>query len=137
VTAPDDLAAAIRDCPFHRLIDIRLVGRDDGAQRLRLGLSLRPELMRSEGPGATLHGGVIATLIDVAAVYALRMATGGEVMTVGLSVDYLRPVAGPFVEAEAQVIRAGRRMGWVEARLYDGALLAATGRASFVLVGAA
>lgn len=129
-------AAAILRCPFHRLLDIALVAHDPAAATVRIGLDLRPDLLRSDD-GDGLHGGVIASVIDIAAVYAAKLANGDGGATASLSVDYLRPVLGERVEAEATVVRAGRSITWVDVELFDGSKLAAIGRALLAMPRAA
>lgn len=126
------VADAIGRAPYHRLLQFDFVSQDTGAGRVRLGIDLRPELMRSD-TGDGLHGGAIASLIDVAAFYAVRLAAGRGGATVGLSVDYLRPVNGARAEAEAHVVKSGRTQAVADVEVFDGATLVAVGRARFAL----
>jgi len=130
------IADVIDRAPYHRLLQFDFVFQDTGAARVRLGINLRPELMRSDS-GDGLHGGAIATLIDVAAFYAVRLAAGRSGATVGLSVDYLRPVNGARAEAEAHVVKSGRTQALADVQVFDGTVLVAVGRARFALPEAA
>lgn len=129
-TVADDVAKA----PYHRLLGLEFVSQDTTAGRVRLGIDLTPELMRSDkGDGDGLHGGAIASLIDVCAFYAVRLAAGRGGPTVGLTVDYLRPVTGPRVEAEARAVKTGRTQALADIEVFSGSTLVAVGRARFAL----
>lgn len=130
------VAEALIRSPYHRLLHLDFVSQDSKEARVRLGINLRPELMRAKD-GDGLHGGAIASLIDVAAFYAVRLAAKRGGATVSLSVDYLRPISGPRVEAAAHVIRSGRTQAVADVEVFDGAKLAAVGRARFALSEAA
>jgi len=130
------VAEMIDRAPYQRLLQFDFVFQDEGASRVRIGVNLRPELMRSDS-GDGLHGGAIASLIDVAAFYAVRLAAGRGGATVGLSVDYLRPVKGARAEAEAVVVKTGRTQALADVEVFDGTTLVAVGRARFALPEAA
>ena len=130
------VAEVVDRAPYHRLLQFDFVSQDAAAGHVRLGIDLRPELMRSDR-GDGLHGGAIASLIDVAAFYAVRLAAGRGGATVALSVDYLRPVNGQRAEAEARVVRSGRTQALADVEVFDGATLVAVGRARFALPEAA
>jgi uncharacterized protein (TIGR00369 family) len=62
-----------------------------------------------QNPGGVLHGGVTATLVDVAGGMAIgsTFEDGGEMMaTTNLDVNYLRPVTDTAY-ATAEVVRVG------------------------------
>lgn len=121
------VAEALDRAPYHRLLGLDFVSQDTNGRRIRLGLDLRSDLMRAN-EGGGLHGGAIASLIDVAAYYAVRLA-GRSGMTVALSVDYLRPVTGARAEAEGHLVRAGKTQGLADVEVFDGLKLVAVGRA--------
>ena len=62
----------------------------------------------------SIHGGVAATLVDTAGGMALRTQfddpRSGDLATVNLNVNYLRPATGDLTAA-ADVVRAGRSIG--------------------------
>jgi uncharacterized protein (TIGR00369 family) len=68
--------------------------------------------------GETVHGGVIATLIDVAGmVAAWSDAEVPETLrgaTVSLSISYVSPAQGEDVIAHAGIVRRGRRLVTVD-----------------------
>jgi uncharacterized protein (TIGR00369 family) len=92
--------------------------------RARLVFDLRPELANSFG-GA--HGGVILSLLDIAATTATRTLHPGSrgVVTIDLSTSFLDAGKGRLI-ADARVLRDGRSAVFVEAevRNIDGGLVA-------------
>jgi uncharacterized protein (TIGR00369 family) len=73
---------------------------------------------------ANLHGGAIATLIDVAAGTAAARGSGfrhGEqsLVTADLHVRYLGRPHGDMVYAHAEVIKVGRQLVIVDCRVTD------------------
>lgn len=63
--------------------------------------------------GDTVHGGVIATLIDVAAAAAAASGADPETLAGGatgsMTISYLAPARGSHLRAEAVTLRRGRR----------------------------
>jgi uncharacterized protein (TIGR00369 family) len=87
----------------------------------RLSLPFREEFIGDPLKRA-LHGGVIATLADVAggaAVWTeLDPPSRGRVSTIDLRIDYLRPGRPAPLVAEARIVRQGNRVGVVDVRLF-------------------
>jgi uncharacterized protein (TIGR00369 family) len=78
-----------------------------------------------ENPMGTMHGGVVATLVDTAmgcAVSSTLPANDGFT-TLELSTNYVRPItmATGRIHAEATVVHRGGRVATTEARVYDDA----------------
>jgi uncharacterized protein (TIGR00369 family) len=93
-------------------------------------------------PMGTVHGGIVATLLDSALGCAVQttLDEGVGYTTVSLEVKYLRAIrvdAGEL-RAEAFVVHAGRRQATAEARLTDedGSVLA-TATTTCLVLGAA
>lgn len=78
---------------------------------------------RFANPMGTVHGGIIATLLDSALGCAVQsvLPVGARYTTLSLELKYLRPVAIDAGEllADASVVHAGRRQATAEARLTD------------------
>jgi uncharacterized protein (TIGR00369 family) len=72
--------------------------------------------------GSIVHGGVIATLIDIAgAAAAASGASADEVKggaTSSLSIQYLAPAQGAALRAVATVVRRGRRQVVTDVAVY-------------------
>ncbi len=127
----DALAAMLAGSPLHRLLGLELDACDAEAGTVTIGLPLRPELSRSPDR-LELHGGMTATLIDVAGVSAVAMTVGHPVSTIDLRVDYLRLGTGERFAATAQALRLGRTIGTVDVQVHDAAgALIAVGRGKF------
>ncbi len=95
----------------------------EGPAGVRLTMPVADDMVNA---GGYCHGGMLFALADTACAYALA-ETGSAPVTLDAGITYLRPAtAGDLVTAEAEVVRAGRRIGHCEVRLLgeDGLLLA-------------
>ncbi len=75
-----------------------------------------------------VHGGILAALADTTAAIAAYTAVprGVELATLELKINYLEPVPGGRVKADAKVLRAGRNFIVTECEIFNesGALAA-------------
>ena len=132
-TAPkldfETLAAMVKDCPFHEWLGVELVSLD--ATGIAIRMPWRAEFVSDPDRGYT-HGGVVASLIDLAADYAVAAKLGRGAPTVDMRVDYHRAaMPGPLL-ARAAVIKLGGTLATAEARVLDEHdELVASGRALF------
>ena len=92
---------------FNRHVGIRVVGRH--ADGVTVDCALRPELMNFSG---ILHGGVTATLADVAVGQALTHHLKRPATTVELKINYLLPVTGRKVRARSHSYASERHSAW-------------------------
>lgn len=78
---------------------------------------------RHHNPMGTLHGGVYCDLADAAMgwAYASTLAEGESFTTVELKVNFLRAVRQAVLTAEANVVKAGATLGYVECEVKDDA----------------
>ena len=78
-----------------------------------------------ENPMGTMHGGVVATLVDTAMGCALSSTLPAEATftTIELSTNFVRAItqATGRVYAEGHVVHGGGRIATTEARVYDDA----------------
>lgn len=128
-TAADYLRDSLAAPPFHQWLKPEVASVDESGVTVRL--PLRPEFRRHpERP--EIHGGVIASLIDIAGHAAVAAALRHGVPTIDLRIDYLRMAAGSELRAAATLLKLGRTLGVVDVRVTDdeGRLVAA-GRGSF------
>ena len=89
-----------------------------------------------EGAPNTAQGGIIATLVDMAAEYAIAAKFGRPVPTINLRIDYHRPARPGTLYARGRVIRAGSTIITAEAQVLDSErALCASGRGSFFSIG--
>lgn len=86
---------------------------------------VRPEMLN---PGQTLHGGIIALMLDeIIGIACFSLHREFIYTTVSLNVNYLKPArVGETVIGKAQVLRPGNQIVAMEAELYnqEGKLLA-------------
>ena len=90
---------------------------DLGPGWAELALPVRPELTQSEG---FVHAGAQATLADHASGTAAGTLMGADetVLAVEFKVTLLRPASGERLTCRAEVIRAGRRLMFTEAKVF-------------------
>lgn len=124
----EGLQRLLDEMPLHRALGLRLRGGDDGVL-----FGATPTRDHSIDGGDVVHGGIVATLLDIAATFALIDSTGVDWSTVDLRIDYLRPAPVAPLEVRGRVIQAGRRFGRSGAQLSDpGGRLLATAVGTFV-----
>lgn len=120
--APDQefVHAALRhDTPLHDLLALEIV--EIGERHAVVSMPVREQAFNSTG---NLHGGALATLIDVAAGTAAARGSGFQqgkqsLVTADLHVRYLGRPHGDLVLARAEVLKAGRQLVIVECRVTD------------------
>jgi uncharacterized protein (TIGR00369 family) len=105
--------------PLHALLGLKLVSY--GPEGVVVEMPVAEEAFNSTG---NLHGGAIATLIDVAAGTAAALGSAfspgtNTIVTADLHVRYLGRPKGDRVRAEAHVVKAGRQLVVVECRVLD------------------
>ena len=68
-----------------------------------------------------LHGGVMASLVDVACGYAALsvMPPDSEVLTVEFKINFMKPAETDCLVAVGQVLQAGRTLTVCEGSVYD------------------
>ena len=103
--------------PFNNLLGVEV--RRFHADGVTLSCTVKPELLNSHG---SLHGGVAASLADVAVGVAIHHQLKGKrpVSTVELKVNYLRPVREGVLYARAHVLRIGSTLCVGRVDLTDG-----------------
>jgi uncharacterized protein (TIGR00369 family) len=104
--------------PFNKFLGIRAERIEPG--RALLQLPFRDELI-GDFMKRAVHGGVISTLVDVAAGMAVWSALEdpvARISTVDLRVDYLRPGKPHTLLAEAEVVRLGGRIAVADVKVF-------------------
>ena len=87
-------------------------------------------------PGGIVHGGVAFGLADSAMAHALlpSLDEGQNCSTVELKISYLSAVTEGVMRAEAWVLKRGRRIAFMEAKVHSGEKLVATATGTFAIV---
>lgn len=132
-TPPDwtreELQRRLHRPPFNAWLGLQLL--DWNAEGVTLGLDARPEIFGHPTVQA-LHGGILATLVDVACSFAVIVRTGESLYTVDMRVDYHRPATAQSYRVVSQVLRVGRTLATSDARILTAeGVLVASGRGVF------
>jgi uncharacterized protein (TIGR00369 family) len=93
--------------PFEESLNVAVREQhDDG---VTCEFAIRDEFLNGNG---ILHGGVIASIADEAAWFAIERQAGDakNTTTTELKVNYLLPLVGATVIARAVMLRAGKRL---------------------------
>jgi uncharacterized protein (TIGR00369 family) len=98
--------------PFSVFVGARMVEFRSGSATL--GLDIAEHHRQQHG---YLHGGMIGYLADNALTFAGGSVLGPNVLTAGMTIDYLRPVTGPQVLAIAEVIDRTERTAVCRCRI--------------------
>ena len=103
--------------PYVNLLGLEFVSAERGAATF--ALDVREELTRM---GGIVHGGAVVSLLDTAAAFAVHtvIEPDGRTVTVDLTVHFLRPASGGRIEAQARVLRRGRRVCILSVEARDG-----------------
>jgi uncharacterized protein (TIGR00369 family) len=113
---------------------LETLGFDRDREAGRITVVLDERHMQNNG---VVHGSVIHALLDTVMGWESFKASGRTpVATAEISVRYLRPVFGGKLAAKGQVIKAGKRMVFVEGEVTNEKdEVVAIGSAIFVPVG--
>ncbi|MFN7997483.1 MAG: PaaI family thioesterase [Bryobacteraceae bacterium] len=106
-----------KEIPFNSHVGMRLTRlHKDG---VTIECLVRKELLNGAG---VLHGGVTATLADVAVGMALTRHLGKprSSTTVEMKINYLRPLAEGKLIARSHLVKVGSRLCCGRVELYDG-----------------
>lgn len=93
---------------------------------------LRTSSLTLGGVGGSVHGGLLAAMVDIAVLEALAPMFREDDQPAGtadLNITYLRPALGAKIAAEATVLRKGRQLAVAEVEvLTEDRTLCAKGR---------
>jgi uncharacterized protein (TIGR00369 family) len=100
---------------FSRFLGIELISVSE--TEVVIGLPIKDEHKQNAG---FVHGGVLATLADVAMGFAAVAAAPvtHHVLTGDLRIAYLNPGIGTYLFARGYAIKAGRKIVFTEAEIY-------------------
>lgn len=90
--------------PFHRWLELKAVTVTH--EQVEIALPWREEFVANTAIEAT-HGGILAALIDLTGLYAVRAAGGIVSATADLRVDYHQPATRRTVIARGMVVKLG------------------------------
>ncbi len=105
---------------FREHVALQVEPQDDGTSVVVVGAG-EDHL----NPHGSVHGGLLATMIDVAMGTAVATTGGESPVTVSLAVTYLEPGRPGRLQARAHVRKRGKRLMVVEAEVVqDGDVVA-------------
>jgi uncharacterized protein (TIGR00369 family) len=118
--------------PFHEFLQIDLTGFDREAGTAEFTIPFKEAYRRTQGKEG-IHGGVLASIIDVTADFALAVAMNKMGFpTIDLRVDYLRMAGDGDLTAKARTIKKGRTIGVADVEVFDAkGRLCAVGRGAY------
>jgi uncharacterized protein (TIGR00369 family) len=124
--ALQDIEARLRRAPFHEWLGLKVISVAGG--EIELSATWREEWVVNPERRYT-HGGILASLVDLAADWALVSKTGRGVPTIDLRVDYHRAAPPGDLRVKGRVIKFGSQVSSAEAHVYDAdGKLVASGR---------
>lgn len=125
------LQRALGIAPFHAWLGLRILSSGEG--RLEIEMPWRDEIVSNPRIGSA-HGGVLASLIDLAGMYAILTQTTAVSATAGLHVDYHRPATAGPIRVRSEVVKLGRTLSVASAELFGPSEgLVASGRGSYLM----
>jgi uncharacterized protein (TIGR00369 family) len=113
---------------FREHVDLQIEPNEDGSSRVVV--EARDEHLNPHG---SVHGGVLATMIDVAMGTAISSGGGQAPVTVSLTVTYLEPGRPGRLEATARLRKRGKRGKVVEAEVVQDGDVVADALATFAV----
>lgn len=101
------LESRLSSSPLAAMLNIRII--DLKKDYCELSLEHREEISNGPKSGGTIHGGILASLADVATAYALATNFDGQMSfaTVSMNIQFVRR-AQMQVLAKARIIKKGR-----------------------------
>ncbi len=116
--------------PFQKFLALELLRAEEGLVEIRM--PFRSEFRRVEGED-WIHGGILSAVIDIAGDYAVATKAEGDVPTVDLRIDYLRPAKGEL-RILARAVKVGRTLGVADVEVRDAeGRVVALGRGTYLV----
>ena len=104
--------------PFHQYLGLKV----HAAERDRVTLRLHWNEETPTGIGGSVNGGVLATMVDMAAVAAVFTHIPDGVLPAGtadLQITYLRQATGNYLDAVAEVVKRGRQLCTIQVTILN------------------
>ena len=103
---------------YHQTLGLTLIEQSPGYGKILL----KKTSSTQGGIGGSVHGGVLAAMVDIVMLVAIfSESREGEVPagTAELGITYLRQAQGENIYAEGRVIKRGRQLSLVEVDISD------------------
>ncbi|NDG93674.1 MAG: PaaI family thioesterase [Gammaproteobacteria bacterium] len=104
--------------PFHQYLGLKV----QSAEKNRATLRLHRNEETPTGIGGSVNGGVLATMVDMAAVAAVFTDVPEKAMPAGtadLQITYLRQASGDYLDAVAEVVKRGRQLCTIQVAIVN------------------
>ncbi|GGF91690.1 thioesterase [Paenibacillus albidus] len=111
----EQIEALLRSSAYHRFLDVQV----DELSEESITISLPGNALFVTGDAEYIHGGIIATLIDIAGYFAVHRKVNLPTPTVDLQINYLRPAAPGILRAKASVVKLGRSVSLADILVTD------------------
>ncbi|MDE0886047.1 MAG: PaaI family thioesterase [Myxococcota bacterium] len=104
--------------PYHQYLDLKVEKAEAGYARISIPTGPKVD----GGVAGSVHGGILASLVDIAMLEAVIPTfeegdqPGG---TIDLGITYLRPSMGERITVEAKIVRRGREIVSTEVSILD------------------
>jgi uncharacterized protein (TIGR00369 family) len=118
--------------PFWDYIGMKEQIMEEGYAEVRLDIT--PNVLQRRG---SVHGGVLASLIDASVGSAIRSMQSEEqaAATVDLKINYIRPAKGEYLIAKAKLVHRGGTLAVAQAEIFDSnEKLVAVGTATYIIL---
>ena len=127
----EPLFPIFENSPYTKLTGIEFTGRGGGYSKAVLKIT-EPILRLTNG---SVHGGAIATLVDVGMAAALitRMKTDEMAATIQLQINYLAAARTGLLVCESKIIRKGSKIATAESEVKNEDTLIAKATATFTI----
>lgn len=116
--ARTDFEKHFNEFPLHKFLGLSMVELHDGYAKIAMDTG--PNTLG--GIGGSVHGGVLAALVDITILRALFAVPDPSVVPAGtadLNITYLRPALGKRIYSEGKVLKKGRQMAVIEVDITD------------------
>lgn len=129
-----DVGELMERSPFQRWLGVELTREGEGEVEVRLPYK---DEFCGDDEGISIHGGVIASLADVASCFAAMSSVQEDLPTVDLRLDYLwRAAPGEDLIAVGRVTKAGGTIVYADVEVRTGSgRVVAVGRGTFLRAG--
>ncbi|MEK6710900.1 MAG: PaaI family thioesterase [Nitrospinota bacterium] len=91
---------------FNELVGLEFIDGGEGFAKLRL--PIRPQILQ---PWGTIHGGALATLLDVTGGVGAHLSypRGTRLVTLEMKINYIAPLGEGALIAQSEMLHRGRR----------------------------
>lgn len=121
----------MKDNPFWEHIHLEVLSSSNGTANVKCNVF--ESILNSSG---TVHGGVLATLIDTSIGNAIlsTLDSNQSTVTVDLNIKYIKPARGDALLAKASLSHKGGKLVFGSSEIFDDNNLVAIGSATFMIL---